>query len=149
MQNFEKITLLANFVSTLYMTGVIWLIQLVQYPFFSQVGVENFQKYHASHSFWITPVVAPMMIVEIVTSAFLILYPPNNIDSKLVWIALVLAISVWLSTFFLQIPMHEKLSAGFDANAHAFLVNSNWVRTIAWSLRSLIVGYFVWKQIER
>lgn len=148
MQSITKIILIANFASTLYMTGVIWLIQLVQYPFFSQVGVDNFQKYHSSHSFWITPVVAPMMIVEIVSSVFLVLYPPNNIDLKLIWIALFLAISVWLATFFLQIPMHEKLATGFDADAHSFLVNSNWVRTIAWSLRSLLVGYFIWRQLE-
>lgn len=130
------------------MTGVIWIIQLVQYPFFAQVGAENFQKYHASHSFWITPVVAPAMILELITSIFLIVYPPENIDSKLIWLGLFLAITVWASTFFLQIPMHEKLSQGFDASAHSFLVNSNWVRTIAWTLHSILVVYFVWKNLK-
>jgi hypothetical protein len=148
MENAPKIILLLNFASSLFMTGVIWLIQLVQYPLFAQIGRENFLQYHASHSFWITPVVAPAMIIEIVSSGFLLIYPPANIDSKLLWFGLILAVSVWLSTFFLQIPMHEKLANGFNTEAHAFLVNSNWVRTIAWSLRSLLVGYFIWKQFE-
>jgi hypothetical protein len=148
MENAPKIILLLNFASSLFMTGVIWLIQLVQYPLFAQIGRDSFPQYHASHSFWITPVVAPMMIVELISSIFLLVYPPANIDSKLIWFALILAVSVWLSTFFLQIPMHEKLANGFNAEAHAFLVNSNWVRTIAWSLRSLLVGYFVWKHFE-
>lgn len=130
------------------MTGVIWLIQLVQYPFFAQVGRENFQQYHASHTFWITPVVAPAMILELLTSVFLIIYPPENIDSKLIWIGLILTLTVWLSTLFLQVPMHEKLGQGFDIEAHRFLVNSNWVRTIAWTLRSGLMGYLLWKLVR-
>lgn len=143
----SKTLLFANLFSTLFMTGVIWLVQVVQYPFFSKVGEKEFIHYHASHSFWITPVVAPMMVIELITSSLLIVYPPNDIDSKLIWLGILLAIAVWLSTFFLQIPMHEKLSQGFNAEAHSFLVNSNWIRTIAWSLHSVLVIYFVWKTI--
>jgi uncharacterized membrane protein len=143
-----KIIFIANLASTLYLTGVIWLVQLVQYPFFAQVGAENFSKYHASHSFWITPVVAPAMILELLTSVFLILYPPENIDVKLIWLGLILAVTLWISTFFLQVPMHEKLAQGFNAEAHRFLVNSNWIRTVAWTLRSGLVCYFLWKLIR-
>lgn len=143
-----KIILIANLVSIVFMTGVIWIIQVVQYPFFAQIGAENFPKYHASHTFWITPVVAPAMIVELITSIFLIIYPPGNIDSKLIWLGLILTLIVWTSTFFLQIPMHEKLAQGFDEDAHKFLVNSNWIRTIAWSLHSFLVVYFVWKNLK-
>lgn len=130
------------------MTGIIWFIQLVQYPFFSQVGKENFPQYHASHTFWITPVVAPAMILELFTSVFLIVYPPENIDSKLIWLGLFLTLINWASTFFLQVPMHEKLSQGFDVEAHEFLVNSNWIRTIVWTLRSGLVCYFLWKLVR-
>lgn len=144
----RNLILIANFASTLFMTGIIWLIQLVQYPFFAQVGAENFPKYHASHSFWITPVVAPMMILELITSTYLIFYSPENIDIKLIWLGLVLTAIVWLSTFYLQVPMHEKLSQGFNVEAHQFLVNSNWIRTIAWSLRSILVSYFLWKSLK-
>jgi hypothetical protein len=143
----NKLILLANFASTLYMTGVIWLIQLVQYPFFSKVGESKFVEYHAAHTIWITPVVAPMMIVELATSFFLIFYPPTAIDAKLLYVGLILTLIVWASTFFLQVPMHDKLSQGFDSNAHAFLVNSNWIRTIAWSLHSILVGWFVYKSM--
>jgi uncharacterized membrane protein len=144
----QNIILISNFASTLFLTGVIWLIQLVQYPFFAQVGEENFPKYHASHSFWITPVVGPVMILELITSIYLTFYPPENIDLKLIWLGLILTLVVWLSTFFLQVPMHEKLSQEFNQEAHQFLVNSNWIRTIAWSLRSLLVSYFLWKSLK-
>lgn len=140
-----KIILIANLISIVFMTGIIWLIQLVQYPFFAQVGAENFSKYHTSHRFWITPVVAPAMLVELITSILLVFYPPKNIDSKLIWLGLFLTLTVWASTFFLQVPIHEKLAYGFDADAHRFLVNSNWIRTVAWSLHGVLVAYFVWK----
>ena len=143
-----KILLIANIFSTVYLTGVIWLIQLVQYPYFVLIGREDFQEYHASHSFWIPPVVAPMMIVELFTSVFLVLYPAEHIDAKLFWLGLLLTMAIWASTFFLQVPMHEKLAGGFDSEVHAFLVNSNWIRTIAWSLRSFLVVYFVWKTLK-
>ena len=143
-----KILLILQIFSTLTMFGVIWIIQLVQYPFFSHVNAENFQKYHAAHTFWITPVVAPAMIVELITSIFIIFYPPKNLDSKLLFIGMLLAIGVWASTFFIQIPLHEKLSNGFDAEAHKSLVQTNWIRTIIWSLRAILVLYFAWKFIE-
>ena len=144
----EKIVLISQIAATFFMTGVIWIIQIVQYPFFCYVSAENFQKYHADYTFWISPVVAPPMIVELITSIFIIFYPPANIDSKLLWLGLVLTLAVWASTFFLQIPLHEKLAAGFDANAHSALVNTNWIRTIAWSLRSVLMVYFVWKIVR-
>ena len=52
------------------MTGLIWLIQCVHYPF-AQVGAEAFQDYHARHTQWITPIVGPLMLIELGT-AFLL-----------------------------------------------------------------------------
>jgi hypothetical protein len=144
----EKIILLANFVATVYMTGVIWLIQLVQYPLFSNIGNENFSKYHSLHSIWITPVVAPMMLVELITSFALLFYAFDKIDYRLIWLGLILTLITWSSTFFLQVPMHEKLSAGFDKSAHDFLVYSNWLRTLAWTLRGILVSYFIWQSLK-
>ena len=143
-----KILFILQVASTLTMFGVIWIIQLVQYPFFSQVGAENFPKYHAAHTFWITPIVAPAMIAELITSVFLIVYPPQNLDVKLLYFGLILAVIVWLSTYFIQIPLHQKLSQSFDTNVHQKLVQTNWIRTIAWSLRAILVLYFVWKTTE-
>ncbi len=145
--NMNKILLVSQLISTLCLTGVIWLIQVVQYPLFAEVGAESFQRYHGSHAFWITPVVAPMMIIELGTSVLLLFYPIENIDVRLIWVGLVLSAIVWLSTFFLQVPMHEKLASGFDLDAHSFLVKTNWIRTVAWSLRSILVTFFVWKNL--
>ena len=143
-----KIIFIANLASTFCLCGIIWIIQLVHYPFFSQIGAENFQKFHQSHSFWITPVVAPLMIAELVTSFLILFYPPADLNYKLLIFAFILTLITWASTAFLQVPLHNKLAHGFDADAHAALVNTNWIRTIAWSLRGVLLLYFISKIIK-
>jgi hypothetical protein len=141
----DKTIFLINLAATVYLTGVIWVVQLVQYPFFSFVDAEKFPAYHSSYTFRITPVVAPAMILELVTSILLLFRAPENFNAKLVWLGLILTLVVWASTFLLQVPLHDKLARGFDAGAHSALVNTNWIRTAAWSLRAALVLYFVWK----
>ncbi len=144
----EKILLILQIFSTLFLTGVIWVIQIVQYPFFAYVSAENFTKYHDDYRFWITPIVAPAMIIELLSAILLLFYPPANIDSKLIWLGLALTLIVWASTFFLQVPLHEKLAHGFNSQTISALVKTNWIRTIAWSLRGALVLYFAWKLIR-
>lgn len=144
----EKILLILQIFSTLFLTGVIWVIQIVQYPFFAYVSAENFTKYHDEYRFWITPIVAPAMIVELLTAIFLLFYPPADIDIKLIWLGLALTLIVWASTFFVQVPLHEKLAHDFNSQTISALVKTNWIRTIAWSLRGALVLYFAWKTIH-
>lgn len=144
----KNLILLLQLAATLPLFGIIWTIQIVQYPFYAAVGAENFQKYHAAHTFWITPVVAPLMLIELATSILIMFYAPDAIDYKLLWLGLILTVIVWLSTFFLQVPLHDKLARGFDLDAHAALVKTNWIRTVAWSLRGGLVLYFAWKSLR-
>lgn len=120
------------------MTGVIWLVQVTQYPLFAEVGRDAFRSYHAGHTGRITYVVLPLMSVELVTAAFLSLYPPPGIPRPWLVGGLGLVGVTWLSTVLIQVPLHEALAAGFDADAHARLVNTNWVRTIAWTARAVL-----------
>lgn len=144
----EKILLLSHIFATLFLTGVIWTTQLVQYPFFAYFNAETFTKQHDEYRLWITPIVAPPMILELLTAILLLFYPPENIDSKLVLFGLSLVLVIWASTFFIQVPLHEKLARGFDSEAITNLVNTNWIRTIAWSLRAVLVLYFAWLAIR-
>lgn len=139
----EKILLWTQIVSTLPLCAIIWAIQLVRYPRFASVDAESFRQFHSSHTFWITPVVAPPMILELVSSVALIFYQPAGIDEKLLYFGLLLTITAWVSTALIQVPLHDKLALGFDAETHRYLVNSNWIRTIAWTLRAGLVVHFI------
>lgn len=136
-----KLILLIGLATTLFMTGVIWIIQIVHYPLFNQVGRAGFAAYEMNHSRLITFVVMPPMVVELGIAALLTIYRPSTIPAWAAWMGLTLVGVIWLSTFFLQVPQHTILSNGFDAKAHNVLVISNWVRTVAWSVRS---GLMLW-----
>lgn len=143
--NLCKLILLANVAATLYMTGLIWCIQIVHYPLFAQVGKHDFATYETAHSNLITPVVALPMLIELLTAGLLLFYRSPAIGLAETIVGLALVVTIWLSTMFLQVPQHNILSSGFDTAAHQFLVNSNWLRTVAWSLRGGLVLWMTMK----
>lgn len=129
---------LAHVGATMYMTGLIWFVQLVHYPLFAEVGRDSFARYESLHTRWTTFAVGPMFL-EALTLPVLFLYAPAAEFALLAWIAVALVAVNIASTAFFQVPQHSKLVQGFDADAHRFLVRSNWIRTAAWSLRSAIL----------
>lgn len=135
-----KLILLANAAVTFFMIGLIWFVQIVHYPLFARVGRDGFVDYQLSHSQLTSLVVIPPMLIELVTTGLLLLAPPATMQRwEAVCGGLLLAV-VWGSTFFLQVPRHGQLSMGFDGVAHGALVATNWVRTVAWSLRGLLLA---------
>ena len=140
--------LLAQVASTWAMTGVIWFVQLVQYPSFARVDAASFPEFHAHHSSAISWIVGPLMIVEAL-SALAFIWAPLRVQAPWqVWLGVALVGVIWASTFFLQVPAHTKLGAGFDESTWSFLVQSNWLRTIAWSLRAALVSYWLYLVLQ-
>lgn len=131
--------LLVHVAATLFMVGLIWFVQVVHYPLFEKVGAGGFRAYAEAHSRLTSWVVGPPMLLEISTAALLLFLRPEGVPASLAWIGAALVAIVWLSTAFLQVPRHSALGLGFDEEAHDYLVLSNWVRTVAWSLRGVTV----------
>ncbi len=131
--------LLAHLAATLYMVGLIWFVQIVHYPLFSLVGRAGFSAYEAAHSRRTPAVVAPAMLVELATGAYLALRPPPGVPRVVLWAGLALNAVIWLSTWLLQVPKHRLLETGFDPAAHRALVGTNWIRTVAWTARGILV----------
>jgi hypothetical protein len=131
--------LLTHAAATLFMVGVIWFVQVVHYPLFDRVGTSDFSAYSTRHTTVTGLVVGPPMILEAVTAVALVVWTPPGISVSLVWTGLLLVAGIWLSTALLQAPRHTTLGRGFDPAAHRFLVTSNWLRTVLWSLRGLVV----------
>ena len=131
--------LLLHVASTGMMIGVIWFVQIVHYPMFSMVGREGFAAYEAEHSRRTTWVVAPPMLVELATGAYLALCPPLGVPRVALWGGLALIGVIWASTALLQVPKHRALEAGFEPGAHRVLVATNWIRTAAWTARGVLL----------
>ena len=148
MDSLPRFLLLAQLASTLFMTGVIWFVQVVHYPLFAKTGLTDFHVFEKAHTSLTTWVVAPPMLIELISALLLIWYRPAGISNVQCGIGLALLGVIWLSTLFLQIPCHELLSRDFDPVIHQKLVSTNWIRTVAWSLRALLVLYMIWSVWE-
>ncbi|MCY7301695.1 MAG: hypothetical protein LH654_01375 [Thermoleophilia bacterium] len=131
--------LLAQTAATLFMAGVIWIVQTVHYPLFAGVGRDEFREYAQGHQRRITPVVGIAMPVEAVTAVLLLHFTPAGVDRSLLVVGAILLLPIWLSTALLQVPAHRRLSAGYDDRAASKLVLTNWLRTSLWSVRSVLI----------
>ena len=78
----------------------------------------------------------PLMLAEAATAAALLWLAPDSVRI-LVWGGLAPVVLIWLSTWAVQVPTHRLLTERFDAGTHRALVRTNWLRTIAWSLRAV------------
>ncbi len=129
---------LAHAFSTLYMTGLIWFVQVVHYPLTAAVGPGALPTYQAQHMSRTTWVVGPPMLVEALTCAWLVIAPPQGVPRWMTWAGLALLAAVWLSTVALQVPAHQRLLAEGTTAAVPQLVSTNWIRTIAWTARGVL-----------
>lgn len=144
-----RYVLCAQLATTLPLVGLIWMVQLVAYPLFARAGAGSFTAYHAAHSGWITLVVGPLMLGELVSAVLLVGARPAELPAVVPWIGLGLVALAWAATAFLSVPQHAVLARGFDADAHASLVTTNWVRTVAWSARGLMLLGIVERTLAR
>jgi hypothetical protein len=139
------LVLLLHAASTLWMTGLIWFVQVVHYPLFALVGASGFATYEHAHTTRTTLVVGPPMLLELATTVALLGLASDVVPRSAAWTGAALLAVIWLSTALLQVPQHSLLSLGFDARASEFLVQSNWIRTIGWSLRAVLALWLVWR----
>lgn len=130
---------LANLCASLFMTGVIWFVQIVHYPLFAKVGCGEFAEYERRHADLTGYVVAPVMLFELAASFVLAYLARQTANATLGYAALGLVVVAWLSTFGLQVPCHNRLSKGFSSDVHLRLVRTNWLRTISWTARTVVL----------
>lgn len=125
--------LIALTVSTLWLTGMIWTIQVVHYPLFAMVGTDGFAAYEAAHSSRISALLLGPWAVQGICTAWVLLAPPDGVPQWLAVVGGVFAAATVAVTVLVSVPQHGVLTDGFDAAAHARLVSTNWWRVVAWS----------------
>ena len=135
---------LVHAASTLFMTGLIWFVQIVHYPLSAAVGSEAFVAYQQAHMERTSWVVGPPMLVEAAAAVLMCWRLPRGVPPELAWLGLGLLVLVWISTAVFQVPLHTTLLLGHDDATISKLVRSNWVRTVLWSLRSGVAIWMAW-----
>ncbi len=136
-----SILLKTHFLSGLFMAGVIWTIQLVHYPSFNFVSLENFSAFEKFHAFRISLVVIPAMLLELITAIALVYYFKEK--SNLITINLAIVLAIWAVTFFISSPAHGRLLSGFNAETINFLISTNWIRTALWTIKGALIFYLI------
>ena len=134
-----RIVFLAHLFSTLFMVGVVWFAQAVHYPLLGRVGKEAFAEYEKENTRRTGWVVIPAMAVEWITALALLWRQPEGLLPFYAWLNAALLGVIWVSTFTLQGPYHTRLIRKFDPAIHQSLVRTNWIRTLAWTARGMLL----------
>jgi len=130
--------LATHLAATAFMAGVIWFVQIVHYPLMDGWPHADFSRWEAAHRERTAMVVIPAMLLEGGAATLLLAVRPRGVPGWLVWAGWLALLGIWASTFAVQVPLHDELSAGWHAPAHARLVSTNWLRTLLWSIRTLL-----------
>ena len=119
--------ILFNFFISAFMFGLILTTQIVSYPMFLNVE-KNFSVYHMNYVNKISTIAAPFMIIEFSLS-LLFVFLIGSYTSISSFLIMVL---IFLCTFFIQVPIHEKLKNSFNISLCNRLIKTNWIRVFLW-----------------
>jgi len=126
--------------STVFMTGLCWFIQIVHYPLFKAVRAEDLPQYERKNK--VTGYITlPIMLIELFSGLILLYH-----TWELLYILNIAFLGIiWLSTAVYQVPMHFKLMQAASQETLTKLIQTNWIRTMSWSIRSLLICLILWQ----
>ena len=116
-----------------FMAGLIWTMQILNYPLLALVDPRDVPRYEQAHNRRFIWLVAPGVIVALASTAILLARRRAGVPLIVPLAALALLAVIIASTIRQGAPSHARLAVRFDAEVHARLVRTNWIRTIAWS----------------
>ncbi|NRB61167.1 MAG: hypothetical protein HRU50_14665 [Winogradskyella sp.] len=110
---------------------LIWIVQLIIYPSFTYYQNTSLLKWHRIYTGRVTIIVLPLMVSQLIISVIQVLNGLNLYTIASLFIIIIL----WLLTFLLFVPLHQKIDQNkFESSTTVRLVNLNWFRTALWSL---------------
>ena len=135
-----KIFIYISLFSNLIMVGVSLITQFVTYPSFKLIKSSSFSEFHKSYTNKMLFIVAPVMILELISSLLLVIFDvsDNNIEIGL----LIILMLIWFLTFFIIVPIHNKLTINYNKDLNQKLIKYNGLRTILWIIKlMLFIGF--------
>ena len=109
---------------TWYMTGMIWSMQLREYPLFALVGPKEFPAYHRRHNRGL-PLLVILPSLAAFTSAVVVIFTrPARLP---LWASLVVAVLdlCVIATVVREAPLHAQLALGRRTSLRSF---ANWCK---------------------
>ena len=143
----NNFVLLGHLIFTSIMTGVIWVIQIVHYPSFHFIEKELYTAFQKFHMNKISIIVMPIMLAELITGIMLFL--DKSSKSPFLTISIIILVLIWLITGVFFTKAHNELIAGYQELVVNQLVAMNWIRTLLWTLRLLLITCFVYLHFSK
>ena len=137
----NNFVLLVHLTFTSIMTGVIWVIQIVHYPSFHFIEKELYTVFQKFHMNKISIIVIPIMVAELITGIMLFL--DKSSKSPFLIISFIILVLIWLITGVFFTKAHNELITGYQELVVNQLVVMNWIRTLLWTLRLLLLIGFL------
>ena len=125
-----------------YLVSLVFMTQFITYPTFLHIDKDKFSEYHRKYVNNISFIVAPVMLIELLTLLLIAYFSKDFLIIK----SLILLLVIWLTTFFIMIPSHNKISKIFNKKEINRLINYNWVRTILWSFKLLLIIFLYYEK---
>jgi hypothetical protein len=116
-----------------FMAGLIWTMQLLNYPLLALISPADVPRYEQSHNRRFGLLVIPGVVVTATTSVVMLVTRPAMVPLAVPQTTLVLLAGILISTVRHGARAHTRLAQEFTPSVHAMLVRTNWVRTAAWS----------------
>ena len=113
---------------------LIWLVQVIIYPGMHGWDQDRFPDLHKNYTTRISFIVVPLMLGQ----AALALNQLITVPGSAAVVQALLIGAVWGATIFISVPLHRKLSEGYEVGTVNRLITTNWLRTIGWSLVFLV-----------
>tara|TARA_B100001939_G_scaffold183569_1_gene158097 strand:+ start:440 stop:865 length:426 start_codon:yes stop_codon:yes gene_type:complete len=126
-----------HLISTSMMVAIIWIVQILHYPTFKYIDQKRYEEFQDFHMKRISYIIIPIMLVELSSGVIVLI-----IDSSLYTpfgVSLVLLIFIWILTALLFSKVHAYLLKGYDEDSINKLIDLNWIRTIFWTVRLIIL----------
>ncbi len=143
----NNFVLLGHLIFTSIMTGVIWVIQIVHYPSFHFIEKELYTAFQKFHMNKISIIVMPIMLAELITG--IILFLDKSSKSPFLTISFIVLVLIWLMTGVFFTKAHNELIAGYQELVVNQLVAMNWIRTLLWTLRLILLTCFVYLHFSK
>jgi len=125
-----------------YLVSLVFMTQFITYPTFLHIDKDKFSEYHRKYVNNISFIVAPVMLIELLTLSLIAYFSSEFLIIK----SLILLLVIWLTTFFIMIPSHNRISKSFNKKEIISLINYNWVRTILWSFKLLVIIFLFYEK---
>ena len=122
------------------MVGVSLITHFVTYPSFKLIKSSLFSEFHKSYTNKMLFIVAPVMILELISSLFLVIFDVSDNNTEIgLLISLLL---IWFLTFFIIVPIHNKLTVNYNKDLNQKLIKYNGLRTIFWTIKLILfIGF--------